>query len=106
MCHIWCFCPLCIDPVNFLHLATRLLQVNAFRVQVENGLEDAFFAGFNPVSHIMISVVHTGGYEVIQVKHRRDVNLVECLFLIYLELLFSLYCNFWHIYRSSGIKVT
>ena len=23
----------------------------------------------------MISVVHTGGYAVIQVKHRRDVNL-------------------------------
>ena len=33
------------------------------------------FAGFNPVSHIMISVVHTGGYAVIQVKHRRDANL-------------------------------
>ena len=25
----------------------------------------------------------------------------ECLFLICLELLFSLYCNFWHIFRSS-----
>ena len=24
----------------------------------------------------------------------------ECLFLICLELLFSLYCNFWHIFRS------
>ena len=35
----------------------------------------AFFAGFNPVSHIMISVVHTGGYAVIQVKHWGDVNL-------------------------------
>ena len=23
----------------------------------------------------MISVVHTGGYAVIQVKHRRDINL-------------------------------
>ena len=29
----------------------------------------------------------------------------ECLFLICLELLFSLYCNFWHISRSSD-KVT
>ena len=29
----------------------------------------------------------------------------ECLFLICLELLFSLYCNFWHIFRSSD-KVT
>ena len=29
----------------------------------------------------------------------------ECLFLILLELLFSLYCNFWHIFRSSD-KVT
>ena len=27
MCQIWCFCPLCIDPVNFLHLATRLMEV-------------------------------------------------------------------------------
>ena len=34
----------------------------------------AFFAGFNLVWHIMISLVHTGGYAVIQVKHRRDVN--------------------------------
>ena len=25
----------------------------------------------------------------------------ECLFLICLELLSSLYCNFWHIFRSS-----
>ena len=29
----------------------------------------------------------------------------ECLFLICLEPLFSLYCNFWHIVRSSD-KVT
>ena len=29
----------------------------------------------------------------------------ECLFLICLELLFSLYCNFWHIFRSPD-KVT
>ena len=35
----------------------------------------AFFAGFNPVWHIMKSVFHTGGYAVIQVRHRRDVNL-------------------------------
>ena len=35
----------------------------------------AFFAGFNPVWHIMIAVVHTGGYVVIQMKHRRDINL-------------------------------
>ena len=37
----------------------------------------------------MIAVVHTGGYAVIQVKHRRDSKLkAECLFLICLELLF------------------
>ena len=36
----------------------------------------AFFAGFNPVWHIMIAVVHTGGYGVIQVKHWRDINLI------------------------------
>ena len=30
---------------------------------------------FNPVLHIMIAVVHTGDYAVIQVKHRRDINL-------------------------------
>ena len=29
----------------------------------------------------------------------------ECLFLICSELVFSLYCNFWHIFRSSE-KVT
>ena len=40
----------------------------------------------------MISVVHTGGYAVIQVKQRRDINL---------KLFFSLYCNFWHIFRTS-----
>ena len=28
----------------------------------------------------------------------------ECLFLICLELLFSLYCNFWHIFRRSDKK--
>ena len=33
------------------------------------------FAGFNPVSHIMIAAVHTGGYAVIQVKHPREINL-------------------------------
>jgi len=51
-----------------------LTGVNAFWVQVQNGLENvfaAFFAGFNPVSHIMI----TGGCAVIQVKHLRDINL-------------------------------
>ena len=39
----------------------------------------------------MISVVHTGGYAVIQVKHRRDVNLKLTVCFIRLELLFSLY---------------
>ena len=34
-----------------------------------------FFAGFNPVCHIIIAVVHTGGCAVIQFKHRRDINL-------------------------------
>ena len=38
------------------------------------GFLSAFFAGFNPVWHIVISVVHTGGYAVIQARHRRDVN--------------------------------
>ena len=28
----------------------------------------------------MVSVVHTGGYAVIQVKHRRDVNLKLSVF--------------------------
>ena len=54
--------------------------VNAFRVQLENVLEDVFFLHFSLVSiqfHIiiMISVVHTAGYAVIQVKHRRDLKL-------------------------------
>ena len=46
----------------------------------------AFFAGFNPVGHIVIAVVHTGGYAVIQVKHRRDTNLMPTVlqFLAYL----------------------
>ena len=55
----------------------RLLTVNAFRVKVENSFLSAFLAGFNPVNpvNIMIAVVHTGGYTVIQVKHWRDINL-------------------------------
>ena len=53
----------------------------------------------------MIAVVNTGGYAVIQVKHGRDINLKQSGFFICLELLFSLYCNFWHIFRSSD-KVT
>ena len=36
----------------------------------------AFFASFNSVWHnFMIAVVHNDGYAVIQVKHRRDINL-------------------------------
>ena len=35
----------------------------------------AFFTLFNPVLHIMIAVVHTGGYAFIQIKHRRNINL-------------------------------
>ena len=63
--------PYCINYSSY--------TVNAFHVQVEKGLKDFFlsavFAGFNPVWHIMISVVHTGGYAIIQVKHRKDINL-------------------------------
>ena len=33
----------------------------------------AFIAGFNPVLHIMIAVLHTGGYAVVQVKNQRDI---------------------------------
>ena len=47
----------------------------------------------------MIAVVHTGGYSV---KNREGYKLkAEGFFLICLELLFSLYYNFWHIFRSS-----
>ena len=43
----------------------------------------------------MIAVVHTGGYEVIQVEALEGYKLkAECLFLICLELLFALYCDF------------
>ena len=35
----------------------------------------AFITGFNPVLHILIAVLPTGGYAVIQVKHQRDINL-------------------------------
>ena len=67
----------------------------------------AFFAGFNPVSHIMIAVVHTGGYAVEYSSQASEEYKLkaECLFLISLALPFSLYCNFWHIFRNSD-KVT
>ena len=52
--------------------------VNAFRVQVENGLENVLFLHFSLVS--IHFVVHTGGYAVIQVKHQRDINLKLCFF--------------------------
>ena len=43
----------------------------------------------------MIDVVHTGGYAVIQVKHRRDINLkLSIYFFICSEPLFSLYSIF------------
>ena len=72
--------------------------------QVENG--PAFFAGFNPVGHIMIAVAHTGGYAVMQVKHRGDLNLKLILVYIFnlFRTAFSMYCNFWHIFRKS-VKV-
>ena len=35
----------------------------------------AFFAGFNLAWHIMIAVLHNGGFAFIQVKHRREINL-------------------------------
>ena len=52
-------------------------KVNAFRVQVKNGLQNVFFVHFSLVSiqFDMIAVVHAGGYAVIQVKHWRDINL-------------------------------
>ena len=66
----------------------------------------AFFAGFNPVWHI-ISVVHSQWWLCSYSSQASEGYKLkaECLFLICLELLFSLYCNFWHIFRSSD-KVT
>ena len=50
----------------------------------------------------MIAVVHTGGYAVIQVKHRRNMDLkLSVYFNLFRAAFFSLYCNFWHIFRSS-----
>ena len=50
----------------------------------------------------MIAVVDNDGLAVIQVRHRRDIKVKgEFLFLICLELLFSLYYNVWHIFRIS-----
>ena len=80
--------------------------VNAFRVQVENGWKMFSFCIFRSVWHIMISVVHAGGYASYSSQASEGYKLkAECLFLICLELLFSLCCNFWHIFRSSD-KVT
>ena len=52
---------------------------------------------------IMIAVVHTGGYAIIQVKHRRDINLEPSVYLSYVQTCFLL-CNFWHIFRRFLIK--
>ncbi|XP_068718885.1 uncharacterized protein [Montipora capricornis] len=59
----------------------QFLTVDAFRVQVENGLENIIFLHFSFFFsfflHIMTAVVHTGGYAVIQVKHRRGIGLQD-----------------------------
>ena len=73
--------------------------VNACRVQVENGLENVFLLHFLLVSiqfgpHWWLRSYPSQALEVYKLK-------AECLFLICLELLFSLYCNFWHIFRIS-----
>ena len=50
----------------------------------------------------MISVVHSGGYVVIQVRHRRDINLkLSVIFNLFRAAFFSVL----HIFRSSD-KVT
>ena len=49
--------------------------VNAFRVQVENGLENIFFLLFSLVSIHYALRFTKSGYAVIQVKHRRYIEL-------------------------------
>ena len=49
----------------------------------------------------MISVVPTGGYAAVSYSSQASEGYklkAVCLFLIFLKLLFSLYCNFWHIF--------
>ena len=54
----------------------KLLTVDAFRVQVENGLEN-FFSCISLASIQICDLWsgHTGDYVFIQVKHWRDINL-------------------------------
>ena len=65
----------------------KLLTINAFRVKMENSLENILFLHFLLVlvqfdtDIFMIAVVHTGGYAVIQVKHQRDINLKLSVYL-------------------------
>ena len=40
-------------------------------------------------------------YYVSEIMKVENKLKAECLFFICLELLFSLYCNFWHIFRIS-----
>ena len=70
-----------MDQHNYTAILSqlKLLAVNAFRVQVENGLKNIF-------SNIVCLLQsrfdinscgqdRTGGITVVQVKHRRDINL-------------------------------
>ena len=90
------FCALSFARRGYKAILRQLYFLNSQRFSCSGGKRFgkcflfAFFAGFNPVWHIIIAVVHTGGYAVIQVKHRRDINLKLSVY----SLLFSLYCIF------------
>ena len=101
----------------WLDMATQPYYINyssytvtAFCVQVENSLEDVFFLHFSLVSIPVRHYHDTCGPQWWLCSYLSQVSegyklKAECLFLICLDLLFSLYCNFWHIFRSSD-KVT
>ena len=80
--------------------------VNAFHVLVENGLENFFFCIFRWFQSSLTYHDSCGPHWRLRSYSSQALEgyklKAECLFLICLELL---YCNFWHIFRSSD-KVT
>ena len=83
--------------------------VNTFGVQMENGLKNVLFLHFRWFQSSLTCLHSCGPYWLLlsyssQASEGYKLK-AECLFLICLELLFSLYWKFWHIFRSSD-KVT
>ena len=90
------------------YTSTKVLtQSNAFRVQVENGLDDITFSFCifrwfqSSLTYHDICGPHWWLRSYSSQASAGCKLKAECLFLICLEPLFSLYYDFWHIFRSA-----